>query len=53
MMDRERIERVARKIARVHMDEPEGMVRAVVDGIDWALSHQETELDEYPKEEKK
>lgn len=23
------------------------------DGIDWALSHQETELDEYPNEEKK
>lgn len=41
MMDRERIERVARKIARVHMDEPDGMVRAVVDGIEWVLTHQE------------
>ncbi len=43
MMDRERIERVARKIARVHMDEQEGMVMAVVDGIEWALSHTKTE----------
>lgn len=53
MMDRERIERVARKIARVHMDEPDGMVRAVVDGIEWALSRQETGLDECPKEKEK
>lgn len=53
MMDRERIERVARKIARVHRDEPDGMVRAVVDGIEWGMSHQEAEHDEYPKEEKK
>ena len=43
-MEREKIERVARKIARVHAGEPDGTVRAVVDGIEWALSHQWTRV---------
>lgn len=49
-MDRETIEKAVNDYIGF---EPEGMVRAVVDGIEWAMSHQEREFDEYPKEEKK
>lgn len=43
-MEKERIERVARKIARVHADEPDGIVKAVMVGIEWALTHQWTRV---------
>lgn len=39
-MERERIERVAAKIARIHCYEPNGIEEAVIDGIEWALTHQ-------------
>ena len=40
-MDKVRIERVARKIVRVHRDEPDEMDRAFAKAIEWALTHQE------------
>lgn len=48
-MEREKIERVARKIARVHADEPDGTVRAVVDGMEWRINSVWHSPDELPR----
>lgn len=40
-MDKKRIERGIRKIARRHMFEPDEMDRAFAKAIEWDLTHQE------------